>query len=307
MPCYNAAQHVHESINSVLAQSFVDWELIAINDGSNDDTLDILETFQDPRIAIINQSNQGVSQARNNGIAQASGEYIAFLDTDDRWENDFLEEMHTALQNRPNAILAYCGWQNHKINGADGDPFIPPDYENSEKMISLFSGCRWPIHAVLCYRKLIIDAGGFNPQLKNSEDYSLWLEVANRGEIAMVPRVLAHYYFHSDTQASANRERAALQFLSAQLDYLDRHPDFAHQLGDKRVRELIYGPLLEKGMTCYWNNEIEAARKIFRIVMMNRYGSIRDWKYMLPALLPLSVHRNMLKLWGSMKTASKKA
>ena len=299
MPCHNAAAHLPASVGSVVAQSFADWELIAVDDGSVDGTLAWLEAQADPRIRVHHQPNRGVSAARNAGLALARGECVAFLDADDTWSPDFLASMSNALSTRPDAVLAYCGWRNLGLPGRRGVPFVPPDYETPDKAESLFSKCRWPIHAALVRRESVMAAGGFDLRLTSAEDFALWLEVAGQAPIVRVPQVLAHYHFHGDAQASANRSRTALHRVAAQLDYLRRHPEFEARLGKRRVRRLVYGGLLARGYEVYWKRDLGAARRIFRSVMKQGYGSLRDWKYMLPALLPEAWHRALITRAGS--------
>jgi glycosyltransferase involved in cell wall biosynthesis len=296
MPCHNAAEHLPTSVGSVLAQTFGDWELIAVNDGSSDDTLAWLQAQTDARIRPHTQANLGVSAARNAGLAEARGTYVAFLDADDTWAPTFLEKMVAALQSRPDTVLAYCGWQNLGLPGGRGEPFVPPDYENAAKNETLFAGCRWPIHAALVRRDTVLAANGFDPVLKNAEDYALWLRVATSAPIVRVPEVLAFYHFHGGAQASSNKARAALHHLHAQQHYLAQHLDFHAALGKSRARELTLGELLKRGYACYWQRDLPAARQIFRAVMKLGYGTLSDWKYMLPAWLPECWHRRLIGL-----------
>ena len=297
MPCYNAAVHLPQSVGSVLAQTFTDWELIAVDDGSTDSTLAWLQAQMDSRLRIHAQSNQGVSAARNAGLGLARGKYVAFLDADDTWAPTLMEKLLMTLEAQPGAVLAYCGWQNVGLPGPRGQPFVPPDYETPAKRETLFAGCRWPIHAALTKRKAILAAGSFDPRLKNAEDFALWLEIAGTASIVRVPEVLAHYHFHGGAQASGNHARAALHFLAAQQAYLGRHPDFAVQLGRGRRRDLLYGNLQKQGMDSYWKRDLPAARTIFRRVMRAGYGRPKSWLYMLPSLLPLTLHTMLIRLF----------
>lgn len=298
MPCFNGAEHLPASVGSVLQQTFSDWELVVVDDGSTDGSFDWLQRQTDTRLVVMRQSNQGVSAARNAGLARASAPYVAFLDADDTWAPSFLERMLKTLQAHPEAVLAYCGWQNLGLAGGRGEPFVPPDYETPNKRETLFAGCRWPVHAALARRDAVLAAGGFNPALKNAEDYALWLEIAATEPVLRVPEVLAFYHFHGGEQASANRERAAFHLLHAQEQYLRQHPDFASQLGRARKRELLYGGLLRTGFDCYWKRDLPAARAVFRRIMRAGYGKPADWAYMLPALLPEPLHRVLLQLRG---------
>jgi glycosyltransferase involved in cell wall biosynthesis len=124
MPAYNAEKFIAASIESVLNQTFFDFELIIINDGSSDNTLDIAQQFalKDKRIIIISQENQGETAARNTGLAHAKGEYVAFLDSDDLYKETFLEKMVNRLESG-DCEAVYCGFINQKTDKGQGEPF----------------------------------------------------------------------------------------------------------------------------------------------------------------------------------------
>jgi glycosyltransferase involved in cell wall biosynthesis len=290
MPCYNAAAHLPRSIASIQAQTFADWELIAVDDGSKDETLAWLHAQSDPRLRIHAQANAGVSAARNAGLGLARGEYIAFLDSDDTWEPVFLEKMLFALRSNPNAALAYCGWQNLGKPGRQSAPFLPPDYEITNKVENLLAGCRWPIHAALTRSRFINAAGGFNESFSIGEDFLLWMEIGCFHPIIRVPEMLVYYHHHAGDQATKNKLRSALETLSVKQIFIKRHSSVFRQLGRKQIRDLTFGPLLKLGFDHYWRRELDIARPIFRRIMASGYGSPAQWKYMLPALLPLSWH-----------------
>ena len=298
MPCFNAAGHISESVGSVLGQSYEAIELIVVNDDSTDHSLQVLEGIRDYRLVIISQPHSGVCVARNRGLAEATGDYVAFLDADDTWRPDCLEKLHSVLQKSPDAALAYCGWQNVGLPGGRGQPFIPADYEQPAKVEILLGGNRWPIHAALTRREAVIEAGGFDERFRISEDYHLWLRIATRHPIVRVPEVLAYYHFHEGTQATKDRVRGAFDHWQVQREFLRERPDIASRLGNRRIRELTHGELLRRGYICYWNRDLESARTIFRRVMKTGYGTVTDWKYMLPALLPLPLNRLLIQFFS---------
>jgi glycosyltransferase involved in cell wall biosynthesis len=288
MPCYNGRLHLPMSIHSLQSQTFTDWELVVVDDGSSDGSAEWLEHLGDARIRILRQPNRGVSIARNHGLQHCRGELVAFLDTDDTWSSDFLTVMVAAMESNPDAALAYCGWQNVGLPGPAGAPFLPPDYEGPNKEIELFSGCRWPIHAALARRSLL--GVGFETDLTHAEDYLMWLSLGARHPLCRVPQVLAQYHFHDGPQASRQHLRAALQLYEAQARYLARHPEFVARTGSRALSAIMLAGLRKRAFERYWARDLDTARPLFRKLMRARHRRLHDWFYLLPSLLPKRVH-----------------
>lgn len=298
MPNYNGARLIARSIESVLAQTLDRFELLIVDDGSTDESVNIIRGFGDKRIQLLQQDHQGVCAARNLAISGSRGEFIAFLDSDDTWAGNFLEKLVAALKSSPGAVLAYCGWQNVGLEGGRGKPFIPPDYETPDKLALWVQSCRWPIHAALTRRDAILSVGGFDARYPTSEDFLLWLRIVTRNKIMRVPEVLAFYYHHEGPRATTNQVRLALNHLNAQWAYLHENPNARRSLERRKLRELTYGELLKRGYACYWQGQLVSARHIFRRVILAGYGDMKDWKYMLPSLLPLSLHERLINRPG---------
>lgn len=296
MPCFNAAQHLSRSVDSVLRQTYPHLELITVDDGSRDNTLAMLRTQTDPRIRIIAQANRGVSAARNAGLAAATGDFVAFLDADDTWAPNFLERMVGAFAADPGIGLAYCGWQNMGLPGGRGDPFVPPDYEVPDKKAILLASNRWPIHACLTTRALVAAAGGFDSRFAVGEDFLLWLEIACFQRICRVPEVLAYYIHHGGVQATRDRVRAARQLRDVQEVFLQRHPQLIAEIGHGRVRELTDGTLLSRAYDAYWKRDLTTAQPIFRMALCAGGWKLRDLRYLLLSLLPASLYRRIIGL-----------
>ena len=301
MPCFNGAGTIADSIAAVFNQDYENLELVVVDDGSNDNSLDILNALSTeyPGINILSQSNKGPAAARNLGIRKALGEFIAFLDADDSWAPNCLSELIQPLLAGPEYVLSYCGWQNLGLSGGRGEPFVPPDYETPEKNVKLFTGCRWPIHAALTRRSAIVDAGGFDESLKACMDFDLWLRLGTARPVACVPKVLAYYHHHGGEQITKDRVRVALNHHKAQKKFLAENRDRVSNLSKRQVKEYLYGELLHRAYRSYWERDLKAARILFRKVMKSGYGSMKDWKYMLPSLLPMRAHKALIKGLGS--------
>lgn len=197
IPLYNKALYVRKALESVCAQTYRDYELIVINDGSTDNSAivadEYLKATDSIDYKIINQPNAGVSAARNNGVAQSRGDYIAFLDADDWWEPTYLERMAQLIEGYPEAGLYASNYYYHKdgVNIIKVD--IPTGYFNYPK--EYFKNFAMPVTSisVVIPRKVYGDIGGFPIGIKLGEDFLLWAKIALRYPTAFLNEPLAYY------------------------------------------------------------------------------------------------------------------
>lgn len=202
---YNQAAYLKAAIDSVIAQTFGDWELIIVDDGSTDRTPAIVNAISDPRIRSIRQSNQERSAARNRGMGVATGRLLAFLDADDYWHPAFLAELREQLIAHPQAALAICG--SHIVD-AQGDPIdtrppkIPVGAGQQDAIRLLLRGNQMSCGAVLARTAAIREVGGFDTSLRQGEDWDLWLRIAVRHPICVVDKALFYYRKQNDFMPS---------------------------------------------------------------------------------------------------------
>ncbi len=300
MPCFNEGARITQSIDSVFKQTFSDLELIVIDDGSSDNSVEILNDISKthPALKVLKQDNKGPGPARNYGLREAKGNFVAFLDADDSWHEECLAKLHDKLTASPNAAIVYCGWQNIGLSKNRCKPYIPPDYEQPEKIETLLRGCRWPIHAALTRRNIIEKRDGFDEQLSSCMDYDLWLHIASFNTIVRVPEVLAYYHHHGGEQITKNRLRIALNHSRIQEKFIREFPSIAEQLGDKKVKEIIDGELLHRAYISYWDRDLNTAYPLFRKMLFHRYYKRKDLKYLLPALLPFEIYKALIGMVG---------
>lgn len=298
MPCYNAAPHLREAVESVLRQSYANVELIVIDDGSTDDSPAIaaaLATANPGRMTLLRTERAGPYPARNVGIARARGEFLAFLDADDYWRHDFLEKMHAALATT-DAALAYCGWQNVGAAVRSGEPYVPPDYEAEDKVERfLRSAAPWPIHAALVRKAVIDRAGGFDTTFATCMDYDLWLRTAAASPIVRVPEVLAFYRHHDQGQITSKQWRQAENVWRVKKKFVATSPQLVARFSRDRLADLVDGGLLRRGYDCYWRRDLVSARRIFRRSLQAGGWRLKDLKYLLPALLPESPYLSLIE------------
>lgn len=212
IPLYNKQSHVKETIQTVLAQTFQDFEIVVVNDGSKDDSVKIVQSIEDRRIRIIHQENQGVSVARNKGIKESSAEYIAFLDADDIWLPDFLKVIYDLTIQFPNAGM--FSTQYEKMDNAGNKTAIKLKYLPSKEYVgiipnyfkSVVLGDNIVWTSALCIpKKVFIENNIWFPVgEKYGEDQHVWARVAMLFDIAYNTKVCALYMIEAENNTIVN-------------------------------------------------------------------------------------------------------
>lgn len=198
MPLYNKAPYVRKAVESVVAQTCGDWELIVVDDGSTDGSKEVVEQITDSRIHIIHQKNTGVGAARNRGVAASSAPHICFLDADDWWEATFLEEMTGLTAKYPNAGIYGTGYYIVK-NGRKRIAPIGVDSDFTEGEINYCSVYAktlcMPLTSIsVCIpRKVFNETEGFPTDIKLGEDFMLWLRIALKHPVILLNKPLSNY------------------------------------------------------------------------------------------------------------------
>lgn len=208
IPLYNKRDSISRTIKSILNQSFSDFEILVIDDGSTDDSVEIINTnFSDTRIKIIQQKNGGVSKARNNGAKCAQGEWLAYLDADDYWLPIYLEKMHNATLLHPNANAIGCASYivNDKTRAISTNHMLDDIYKKTVEInYFLFPDIMSHIGATLIRKEKFIELGGFNEELKNNEDILLLGSLVMNNQYIFIGEMLHIYSIGIDGQATRN-------------------------------------------------------------------------------------------------------
>lgn len=194
MPTFNREVLLVEAVDSVLRQSYKYWELIIVDDGSVDNTAAIVKERygNDLRIKYLHQSNQGQSVARNNGVESSSGEYVAFLDSDNLWEEHRLREGVEILKNNPQIGLCYAdviyidaqGDEIHRVNMPRHSGFVFP-----KLIVDNFVS----MNTVMVRKSVLPSIRPFNQANRLDEDYELWLDMSVKNQYFYIPQYLARY------------------------------------------------------------------------------------------------------------------
>ena len=215
IPVYNGEKTIKETILSVLNQTFEDWELIIINDGSTDSTIEIITQIQDNRIRVFNFENAGLARSRNRGIDHSQGEFISFLDADDLWTTDKLEAQFQTLQNNPKVMVAYS-WTDYidqssqflhsgrhiTINGNVYQHLLVNNFlENGSNP--------------LIRKQALNQVGGFDSSINSVADWDMWLRLAAGYQFVAVPlpQILYRVSARSMSSQIKNQERECLKVI----------------------------------------------------------------------------------------------
>jgi glycosyltransferase involved in cell wall biosynthesis len=289
MPVYNAERYIREAAESILHQTFTDFEFIIIDDGSTDDSREILEELarNDARIRLVSRPNTGYTKALNEALGLARGTYLARMDADDVSMPQRFEKQFAYLTAHPECVLV--GSRILTI-----DPFGSPLYEPNHKLshedieLQLLCGVGWAIvhPAAMMVREHVTALGGYRVQMEPSEDLDLFLRLAERGRIANLPEVLLHYRQHIKSVnhtrfEEQNRVTVAIVTEAYARRGITLPPDWKLP-----AREIL--PLKKEIDMWAWvalkNGNISAARKHAVALMKIAPLSLSSWRLMYCAI-----------------------
>lgn len=225
IPLYNKEHYIASTLRSVLAQTYPDYEVIVVDDGSTDNSLQACKTVQSDKIRIVQQANQGVSAARNKGIELAAGEYICFLDADDAWHPDYLQNIEIIVQKYPQSDIFVTAYRVIYANGRckescrmpQADGCLPSYWETLGKGYDFV----WT-SATTVRRTALLAAGGFRLGEKIGQDLDLWARLArNNPCVAYASRVCVDYNRGAEanarTRVKVAHAKAFMQDLEEEL------------------------------------------------------------------------------------------
>jgi glycosyltransferase involved in cell wall biosynthesis len=243
VPTYNQAHFLSQAIQSVIAQTEVDWEMVVVNNQSTDGTVQVVQSFGDPRIRLVEIQNGGIiAKSRNLGLAYATSPFVAFLDSDDSW---YPQKLSTCLQQIGEADIV-CHAELWTRNGRALKKVRYGPERRTRYRSLLYKGNCMSTSAVVARRDLLKSVGGFSedPTIVTAEDYDLWLSLSKRNaRFRFIDTLLGEYRLH-DTSASSS----TLRHFAAIREVVERHHSalddgtFRSKLRIRRARaRLFYG------------------------------------------------------------------
>lgn len=305
VPLYNKAPYVRKALESVVFQTYKDWECIIVDDGSTDGSAAICEDFVrslTPSIVhpirLIKQLNSGVSAARNNGVAQSQGDYLAFLDADDWWEPTFLEHMAQLIADYPDAGLYATNYIYYKPGKTHVALTLKTGYINYPQ--SYYQSGAMPVTSITACmpRKVFDEMGGFPLGVKLGEDFLLWAKTALHYPVAFCEKTLA--YYNNDVPATLRATRNLHAPEHHMLFLLEPIEQVIVQLQDEEVKH-DWKSLLDKlrvgGLLEYWMEDRyhEVAAEELKKVDWSQQPSSASRTYKMPIWF-LRVKRHFMQV-----------
>lgn len=300
IPLFNKEKYVERAILSVLRQTFFDYEIIVIDDGSTDKSVENVPLTKSGKIKLISQQNMGVSAARNEGIRQAEGNFVAFLDADDEWEPQFLETIEELIHCYPLAG-AYCTAYDFSVDGrrvknkfshipVSANYVLIPNYFKT----SLYS--RSPIStSSVCVKKDVFDeVGFFTVGAVTGEDIDMWIRIALKFNIAFSWRVGAVIYKDIDNNASKNY---AAKKNYPFLKYLKNIKHLGNV--DTRIIESLKKFIAKKQILAAKENIVATNHEVARDILIScdtNYFFVEKYLLLLLTYLPCSCARTIINL-----------
>jgi teichuronic acid biosynthesis glycosyltransferase TuaG len=274
-PAYNAASFIDETICSVIHQTYTDWEMIIVNDGSTDSTAEVVQSLvnTDSRIRYIHQANGKQGKARNTAIAAAVGQYLAFLDADDVWHPTKLELQVKAIESGLGDVVFCDGWWLKDTDHPEANPVNTPKGRQDADAFyqKQLRGYSIPMLSAIVKKDAVLDAGGFDEDLRvqNAEDYQLWLRLSDAGYTFFGLQDKLFYYRVHSGQSTYDDGMAIIPALWAMK-----------RANLKRISEQTKREIIGSRLNRYWLHNMEVLPPAKMTDLLQCYRTIlnRPWK-----------------------------
>ena len=288
IPLYNKASEVERTVRSVLAQSSLPHEIIIVDDGSTDRSLEVVRAIESPLIKIFTQPNAGVSAARNRAIREAQGEWVALLDADDRWHADYLAEQERMIECYPD-----CGAYATAFKVDDGLREVVGDTPQSEGVVDFFkeSMHRYVMipSATLLRRELVLELGGFPEGMRMGEDQYLWTKVARQVKVAFSPKPLVIY-----SRVAENRSVAIFKPEVTRFSLEDLYDESASAISNEYVARVALGKALVEST----RGGTAQAERVLKFFAYNRLSKRLERKVRVLNAMPAKLRPKVMAVYN---------
>lgn len=278
VPLYNKKQSVLETMKSALNQKFDNYEIIVVDDGSTDHSAELVETIKDEKLKLYRKKNTGVSDTRNFGIDKAQGDYIAFLDADDLWDDLYLERLHRMIESAPE-----CGMfaQNFKVVSKQNIESAPEQPEPAPIEIypnweEFFFQKTFRTSAIAVHKEKFLQSGGFDTSLTIGEDLEAWLRISLKYPVCYLDECHVQIIFYSKEYHSRIVPKDYTKHYTYKLT--TQTDKYLHLKDNIFVRKLINRAVFYAYQNFSWDRNYQAARllkKHLKFRLLNRKDKIK--------------------------------
>jgi glycosyltransferase involved in cell wall biosynthesis len=289
IPTYNSAAFLGAAIQSVLSQTYSDFEVVVVDDGSTDNTESVVHSFGD-QVCYVKQQNKGAGAARNHGIKRSRGEYVAFLDADDLWLPGKLGEQIPLLDRDPELGLVYSDWAVVPEQGEVGPSYLRNLPAAGGYVFDELVQCGFILTSgTIVRRSCLDDVGCFDETLSIAQDYDLWLRICYRWKIALVNKPLV-IKRNRDGNLSSNLTKTAVERIVLFEKALKEFPDMTPR-SRRLVRRQVALNYWDVGYHHFEGMLLKEARKNFMSSLSYDWRNGRVYGYLAASCLPASVVR----------------
>jgi glycosyltransferase involved in cell wall biosynthesis len=293
IPAYNRAQVIAEALQSVLDQTCTDYEIIVVDDGSTDETAEVIRGFTD-RVRYVYQENRGSAAARNRGLQEARGDYIAFLDSDDLFTPEKLQKQVEYLQHNPHIGMVYSAYSNIDDNHNELD--IVPAQHAGHIYRQLIFQCKIATPTVMIRRQVVETVGEFDINLPMAQDVDYWIRIARHYEIGAINAPLTCVRLHPD-----NKPRDPEKILNYFLYIAERNlGDDTGQIFHHRVYANIYYKSGERFMSQdppVFSRALDCLRRGLAYWPFTPAALLLAARILFRAVVPDTLHARLRPLW----------
>jgi len=283
---YNKENYIKHTLNSVLKQSFQDFEVIVVNDGSTDNSTEIISAFKDKRITLISTKNQGASLARNTGIKKANSDYIALLDGDDLWEPDYLKYIHNGIIEHPEIkIFTTAIAQRYPSKTVPMDYglkqqelFSIHNYFKGSKTYTLLSGS-----SIVFHKTVLEKTGLFDSTIVSGQDTDLWIRFGLHYKILFINKPLAIYNYNPNSLSNTTFDLKNKSKFNKYLEEEKQNPSLKAFLDQNRYSMSILSKFVDDSESFeYYKSHIDPKNLTLRQTLL-----LNSPKWLLRLLLTL--------------------
>jgi glycosyltransferase involved in cell wall biosynthesis len=267
MPCYNGSAYIREALDSAVAQTHKAMEIIIVDDGSKDDSAQVVRDYAaahpEANIELIQQPNAGEPSARNTGIRAAKGEWVAQLDTDDWWEPTKLElQLKAAAAQGADCVLVHTGVTHHFPDGRSEDkPLEGPSRRVGRCAAALLEPTSIGHPSIMVRRDALHRIDGYDASFLQACDIDLYFRLSAIGSFAFVPQHLLHYRMHAG-QMSASQVKQIRFHHRAVRKFCEQHPAIAQQIGQATIEAALAEHVAVKLESLYWKRRLPEFREL---------------------------------------------